>query len=214
MEGRNFPLYGFKSSTWEGGTRVPAFVVATGRIPAGSVVDEMVHVTDWAPTLMALVGSPIAPDAQLDGADVWSTLATGAPVRKELVVNINPLCSGGQFGAPKAALRVGDLKLLCWCMDIAGIDGAQSTRCVRDPAQPKEWPKLFNLTSDVGETMNLAASMPVELAALEARLVVLAGASVEPMQWTAPFQGPGYECADCPLHPAGTNPLAPWEAWL
>ena len=260
VEGRNFPLFGFKASTWEGGTRVPAFVSAPGRIPAGSVVDNaMVHVTDWVPTLVALAGGTIAPNADLDGTDVWATLTTGKSVRQEVVVNINPLCNGecvrgagghscvavcgahnplpswsqsefifsashpppprftpgGQFGAPKAALRMGDLKILCWCMDVAGIDGAKTTHCRPNPAEPAAaWPKLFNVTSDVGETTNIAASMPKELAALEARLGELAGASVEPMQWVAPYQGPNYECASCPLHPASTDPLAPWQAWL
>lgn len=109
---------------------------------------------------------------------------------------------------------MGDLKILCWCMDVAGIDGAKTTHCRPNPAEPAAWPKLFNVTSDVGETTNIAASMPKELAALKARLEVLAGASVEPMQWVAPYQGPSYECASCPLHPASTDPLAPWQAWL
>ena len=33
---RNFPLDGFKASVFEGGTRVPAFVHAPGRLPAGA----------------------------------------------------------------------------------------------------------------------------------------------------------------------------------
>jgi len=49
---------------------------------------------------------------------------------------------------------------------------------------------------------------------LEARLAELAAASVEPMQWDAPFQGAGYECAACPKHPPGKGPLEPWEAWV
>jgi hypothetical protein len=34
------------------------------------------------------------------------------------------------------------------------------------------------------------------------------------MQWAPPFQGPDYECANCPLHPAGTGPEVPWTAWI
>ena len=82
-----------------------------------------------------------------------------------------------------------------------------------DPAHPGDWPKLFNLTADIGETVNLAASAPGAVAALEARLAQLAGASVEPMQWTPPYQGKDDYCADCPLRPQ-TGPYEPWGAWV
>ena len=42
----------------------------------------------------------------------------------------------------------------------------------------------------------------------------LADKSVEPMQWTPPFQGPDYECADCPQHPSSKGPMVPWGPWL
>ncbi len=89
------------------------------------------HVTDWVPTLLSLAG--VDAPAGLDGVNVWPTLATDAPVRKEVVVNINPLCHGGQFDSPKAGYIQGDLKLLCFCYTVAGIDGANETAClVRD----------------------------------------------------------------------------------
>ena len=65
-----------------------------------------------------------------------------------------------------------------------------------------------------GETADLAAARPADVARLEARLAALAAASVEPMQWDAPFQGAAYECASCPKHPPGAGPLEPWEAWI
>ncbi len=44
-------------------------------------------------------------------------------------MNVNPLCGGGQFGPPKAALVQGDYKLLCYCFSVAGIDNATTTGC-------------------------------------------------------------------------------------
>ena len=210
---RNFPLRGFKSETFEGGSRVPAFFHAPGRLPAGRVVDAVFSVTDVLPTLLSVNGG--AAPAGIDGVDQWATLLGGAAIRSEVVINVNHLCQGGQFGNPKAALRVGDMKLLCWCFHADGIAGANSTGCSGDPANPGAWPQLYNLTADIGETTNLAAALPDVVAALEARLVALAGpgAAVEPMQWTPPYQGPGYYCADCPLRSA-TGPDAPWGAWL
>ena len=212
---RNFPLYGFKASTWEGGARVPALVHAPGRLAAGGTVDALVHVTDWVPTLTALAGGSVSGEG-LDGVDAWPVLSGAAPgpaSRSEVVYNINPLCSGGQFGAPKAALRVGEWKLLCYCYAIAGIDGQGSTGCRGDPSAPGAWPKLFNLTADVGEAVSVAAQHPQVVAQLQARLAQLAASSVEPMQWVPPYQGKGYYCADCPLRNK-TGPLAPWDAWI
>ena len=208
---RNFPLDGFKASVFEGGTRVPAFVHAPGRLPAGVRRRGLVHVTDWTPTLLALLGAAPPTDLDLDGLDVWPTLLSGANVRGELVININPI-AGGQFSFPKAALVVGDMKVICWAYTVVGIGGANATSC-RSVDRPG-YPALFNVSADPLESNNLAAAQPDVLARLEARLAELAAASVEPMQWVAPFQGADYECADCPLHPPGEGPDVPWTAWV
>ena len=85
-----------------------------------------------------------------------------------------------------------------------------------DPADPPPgaWPQLYNLTADPGEATNIAPSQPAAVAALEGRLAAYASASVEPMQWTPPYQGAGYACAACPRHPLGGEPAEPWTAWL
>jgi arylsulfatase B len=206
--GRNWPLAGFKSQTWEGGVRVPAFVVAPGRVPPGSRTTEYVHVTDWVPTLMSAANA--APPRGLDGHDAWPLLQGlhGASGRREFVVNINPL-TGGQFGAPRAAFVHGHLKVLCWAYSVRGIAGANGTGCHLWPP-----PFLFNITADPGETRNLAPSCPDLVQHVLSRMDALATPCVEPMQWAAPYQGPRYPCAACPLHPAGTGPFHPWTWWL
>jgi len=208
---RNYPLSGFKGTVYEGGTRVPAFINAPGRVPPGTVVDKLVHVTDWVPTLLSLMGGKASED--LDGLDVWPSIVSGQTVRQEVVVNINPLCTGGQFSAPKAAIRIGDMKLLCFCYSVTGIAGASETGCIGDPSNPGEWPQLYNLTGDIGESHNLAKLLPATVRDLESRLAVLASRMVEPMQWTPPFQGPDYYCANCSLRNS-TGPYLPWDAWL
>ena len=108
---------------------------------------------------------------------------------------------------------MGDMKLLCWCYSVSGIDGETSTGCKPDPANPDAWPQLYNLTADLGESNNLAGAMPSVVAEMEVRLAVIAGASVEPMQWVPPYQGKDYYCADCPLR-THTGPYVPWGAWI
>ena len=211
---RNFPLASGKSHTYEGGTRVPAFIHAPSRMPPGRS-KRKVHVTDWLPTLLTVAGvKPASLPKDLDGLDVWSSLLTDTVVRNELIVNLNPICNGGQFGMPKAAFILGDMKILCFCYSIAGIAGGNTTGCVGDPQYPRRWPQLFNITEDPGETNDLAKQLPQTVAELSARLAVLAVMSVEPMQWVKPYQGADYECADCPLAPVLSSPTDPWVAWL
>jgi hypothetical protein len=179
----------------------------------------MVHVTDWFPTFLALAGVPASRtgprDYPLDGLNVWDTIVSGARVRREFPVNINPLRGGKQFGTPKAAIRVDDMKLLCYWYTIEGIAGGTTTGCHPDERIRHAWPMLFNVTADPLETTNVASRYPELVAVLEARLAQHAVNSVEPMHWEPPYQGDGYECAKCPKHPPGTGDVAvPWEAWL
>jgi arylsulfatase A-like enzyme len=200
---------------WEGGTRVPSFVFAPGRLKAGQVVNSLVHVSDWMPTLLAAAGG--AAPSGINGMNVWPTLIADTPVRNEVPVNINPLCKAGLFGVPKAALRFGDMKIVCYWYTIAGIDNATETACLPNPKEhPGAWPKLFNLTADPSETTNLAPTRPDVVEALLSRLAEIAAQSVEPMQWDPPYQGPEYACASCPKHPTPypADPARPWTAWL
>lgn len=68
--GSNAPLRGFKGSTMEGGQRVPAIAWWPGRIPAGTVSDELTSTMDILPTLAALVGTTSPDDRVIDGHDI------------------------------------------------------------------------------------------------------------------------------------------------
>jgi arylsulfatase len=52
------PFRGEKATAWEGGFRAPAAIRWPGRIPAGQVINDIVSLQDWLPTLMAAVGEP------------------------------------------------------------------------------------------------------------------------------------------------------------
>ena len=225
---RNYPLRGHKALIWEGGTRVPGFVHSP-LLPEkvkGTTSWELYHVTDWLPTIVGLAGGDTAKNFALDGHNLWPSLSTGtASPRTEMVYNINPLCHGGQAGAPKAALRMGDFKLMSWCYEVAGIAGGNITRPIACPDEEdgcdpefKKGPVLYNLTADIGETTNLAAKEPEQVKKMLARMAFLVspegGGMVEPQQWTPPFQGDDYFCKDCPLHPGTKGPGSPWLPWL
>ncbi|KAH8059752.1 hypothetical protein JL721_9169 [Aureococcus anophagefferens] len=192
---RNHPFRGVKSFLWEGGTRVAAFVSSRNRVPAarrGARSDGLFHVTDWHPTLVALATGH-AP-AGLDGFDVWDAVALGAPSPRTEVLRLSPLCDAGQAKAPKAALRVGELKLLAFCYAVAGVDGAAASGPSAGPGMPADFSPdglaVYNLTADPSETTNVVAALDAPLLAnLLGRLAHFADASVPPMQWDPPYQG-------------------------
>jgi arylsulfatase A-like enzyme len=73
----NWPFSFQKMYLFEGGTRVPAIVRWTGKIPAGQVTAQAAITMDWTATILAVTGT--APDAAypLDGEDLLP-VCTGA----------------------------------------------------------------------------------------------------------------------------------------
>lgn len=57
-DGAMTPFRNEKNSNWEGAFRVPEVVRWPGRIPAGSVSNEIISHTDWLPTFLAAAGEP------------------------------------------------------------------------------------------------------------------------------------------------------------
>lgn len=68
--GSAVPLRGAKTSTWEGGLRVPCIMRAPGRIPAGALCDEIAGTMDMLPTLAKLAGGKVPTDRVIDGHDI------------------------------------------------------------------------------------------------------------------------------------------------
>ncbi len=72
----NWPLLGDKKTMWEGGIRGVGFVsgplLQTGG-QQGSHCDELIHVSDWFPTLIQLAGGSTS-HLDLDSYDAWGTI--------------------------------------------------------------------------------------------------------------------------------------------
>jgi arylsulfatase A-like enzyme len=125
-----------------------------GHVPAGSVVDQPIHIVDMFPTLAGLAGAPAGKGKPLDGMNVWPAISEGKPSpRTEVVYDIEPF---------RAALRQGNLKLV-WRVVL--------------PSQVE----LFDLATDPGEKTNIADRNPRKVAELKERIEALSREAVQPL---------------------------------
>jgi arylsulfatase A len=78
-------LRGGKSSTWEGGIRVPGIVRWPGTVAGGRISSDIVSILDWFPTFVNAAGGQMPTDRPIDGVDLTPLLkGTGPSPRKEI----------------------------------------------------------------------------------------------------------------------------------
>jgi arylsulfatase A-like enzyme len=176
----NGPLRAGKGTLYEGGVRVAACAAWDGRIKPGTTVNEPLHMVDWYPTLLKLVGAATQQKLPLDGKDAWATVSEGKPSPHDAIL-LNTTPGNG-------AVRVGDWKLVL--NGNRGIDegGEQPVAANRGG----ERVELFNLATDLAEKKNLAADQPEKVQELRARLASFAREAVPPKSRPRPagFQSP------------------------
>ncbi|MCA8995997.1 MAG: sulfatase [Planctomycetaceae bacterium] len=147
------PLREGKGTMWEGGCRVPCIMRWPGKIPAGTVCDELAATIDLLPTITELVGGSL-PDHPIDGLNIWPLMAgeEGAQTPHETYLYY--------WGNGLHAIRSGDWKLhfphdYRSLTGEPGMDGRPNgyTQAHTDLA-------LFNLKDDIGETTDVQSEHP------------------------------------------------------
>ncbi len=146
-------LRGYKESVYEGGHRVPLVVRWPGVVPAGSVSNETVCMTDFMSTFANILGIEIPKGEVEDSYNILPVLLKSAgrvPVRSSTVHHNR---------RKSFALRKGEWKLVY--PELAyGID----------PALKLEWPEngeLYNLDEDSNEKFDVSAEYPEKYREME-----------------------------------------------
>lgn len=152
--GGAFPLRGGKTSTWEGGLRVPCIVWSPGNIPAGYINDEVASTLDVLPTFAKLGHAAVPKDRIIDGHDISKLLAGKGSAKSPTRVFYYYQHTHLQ------AVRAGKWKLMlsrsaqpAWCPPWA-------SHIKKEDAIDIPTPMLFDLSTDVGEQHDVATQHP------------------------------------------------------
>ncbi|MCW0220423.1 MAG: sulfatase [Prosthecobacter sp.] len=154
----NFPLRGAKGQVYEGGIRVPFLVNWPAKLKPG-VYEKPVIALDFLPTAVALAGGELPQDRPMDG------------------VNLIPYLTGEKAGVPH--------ETLFW-----RSNGPEGNYAVRQGSWKyvrlsKGRPELYNLTSDISESHDLAAEKPEIVNQLTAAITEWEKGTIAPV-----FEGP------------------------
>jgi arylsulfatase A-like enzyme len=189
----NCGFNGQKGSVYEGGIRVPMVLRWPAGLDSSLRVDELVHFTDWLPTLLGLSGLDLPTDGRsLDGRDVLPILrgekAQDPPRRFWQLNAYQPL------GTVNAAMRDGDWKLVRPQVPLKPVGPEDKrlmaryieldieykyhpeniTQLMDDPDPEMTFeaatPELYDIAADPLEKDNLADQEPARLSRMQGEL--------------------------------------------
>ena len=160
-DGGMTPFRNEKNSSWEGAYRVPCLVRFPGKIPAGSVSNEIVSHLDWFPTILAAAGEP----------DIAEKLKKGHKVGDRTYkvhldgFNLIPHLTGKEAKSPRkmfvyftdegdvAAMRYDNWKLLFLEQRMQG-----TMKIWAEPFVSLRAPYIFNLRTDPYEHAEITSN--------------------------------------------------------
>ena len=153
--GSALPLREGKGTAWEGGQREPCIIRYPGKIPAGQIVETPVMTIDVLPTIAALTGSGL-PEKKIDGKNVWPVI-TGTSAKSPHEAYFYYYKKNELHG-----VRYGDWKLYFphSYRTLNGRDGGEGGLPVAYDQNTVSEIELYNLRTDIGETINVAAENP------------------------------------------------------
>jgi arylsulfatase A-like enzyme len=162
----NGDLRGGKHSEWEGGFREPFLVRWPGHVPASTVSDQVICLTDTLATIASILNVPLPRQQAEDSFNVLRAFTeekVGPPVRDHVIL---------QSADAVYTIREGDWKLV----ERIGAPHYEPRNQKKAKAEAKRkqagtQDELFNLKTDPAEAKNVLAEHPDRAAAMKKRLV-------------------------------------------
>jgi arylsulfatase A-like enzyme len=155
--GRTQKLEGHETDVYEDLVRVPLVIVAPDLLPAGARVDQLVRQVDITPTVLQLLGLPVA--AGLDGVSLLPA------IRDERALGLEAFLEA--FGRVRGTAR-----------DRRRGWRTARWKYVEAPSAPDVGDELFDLAVDPQERHNRAADEPARVAELRARVAGIEATAV------------------------------------
>jgi len=162
----NGPLRGGKHDVWEGGFREPFLVRWPGKVPAGTVSDQVICLTDLLATLASILNVRLPKGAAEDSFDVsraFTEAKPGLPVRDHVIL---------QAADATYAIRMGDWKLV-ERTETPAFEPRNRKKADAAAKKAKAAPKhdeLFNLREDPSEARDVFSAHAERARQLKQRL--------------------------------------------
>ena len=150
--GDSAPLRGHKTSTWEGGVRVPCVMWAPGRIPEGLVSAQLTTTMDILPTLAHLADGNLPRDRIIDGKNISDLMHGKTGAKSETVAFY-------YYGHTQLMAVRSDKWKLHLPRSINTMERWNVFHRESDIVDFSK-PHLYNLEDDPGEQNNLAETHP------------------------------------------------------
>ena len=154
VKGKNYwgetnGLRGRKRAIFEGGVRVPAFVVWNGHVKNGSVNNAPLSTLDYLPTIASVVGYRMPDDRPIDGENIIDIIEGKKTTRDKPIpfwfISAKFKYADGKNSPAFSIITPGNYKYLMNLDDVPEEVGGKKS----------EEEGAFNLTSDKGENNNI-----------------------------------------------------------
>ncbi|KAK9875600.1 hypothetical protein WA026_009402 [Henosepilachna vigintioctopunctata] len=155
--GSNYPLRGVKDTLFEGGVRSAAFVWSPLLVQPGRVSNDLIHVTDWLPTLFQAAGGDAGSlDLDIDGIDQWASLVYDfSSPRSDILLNIDEKTR-------IASLRLSNWKLIVGSSNNGSYNGYFGEAVLTNIREPGyDFSAVYN--SQTGQNIRNTSYSPIEI---------------------------------------------------